>query len=41
LTYTGYHDVTKGYSDTNWVTECHCIKSTTEYVFILGGVVVF
>ena len=37
LTYTGYPDVMKGYSDANWVTNSNSVKSTTGYVFMFGG----
>ena len=37
LTYTVYLDVIKRYSDANWVTGSHNIKSTTGYVFMFGG----
>jgi len=40
LTYTRYSEVIEGYSDTNWVTDSHSIKSTIGYVFIFGGAIV-
>jgi len=35
LTYTGYPNVMKDYSDTNWVTDFNSVKSTTGYVFYI------
>jgi len=37
LTYTRYLDVIEGYSDANWVTDSHSVKSTIGYVFMFGG----
>ena len=37
LTYTGYPDAIKWYSDANGVTGSESIKSTTELLFILDG----
>ena len=37
---TGYPDVVKGYSNVNLVTDSNSVKSTIEYVFMFGGVVV-
>jgi len=36
LTYTGYSHAIEGYSDANWVTDSNNIKSTIEYVFMIG-----
>ena len=38
LTYTEYPDVIEGYSDANWVTDFHSVKSTTRYVFMFDFV---
>jgi hypothetical protein len=35
--YTVYPKVLEGYSHSNWVSDANEIKTTSEYVFILGG----
>ena len=40
LNYTRYPVVLEGYSDANWISNMKDIKSTSGYVFTLGGVVV-
>lgn len=40
LHYSGYPNVIEGYSDANWVTDSHDVKSTSGYVFLLGGAVI-
>ena len=40
LTYIGYPDTIKEYSDANWVTDFGSVKYTTEFVFMLGDVIV-
>jgi len=40
LTYTEYPNIIKGYSEANWVTDSHSVKSTTGYVFLFGGAAV-
>ena len=35
--YTGYPRVLEGYSDSNWISDADEIKSTSGYVFTLGG----
>ena len=40
LTYIGYPDVIKGYSNANWITDSHSVKSTTGYVFMFSGATV-
>ena len=37
LMFTEYPEVVEGYSDANWVTDSHDLKSTTGYLFLLGG----
>ncbi|KAJ6791386.1 Uncharacterized protein M6B38_244565 [Iris pallida] len=37
LHYTRHPDIIEGYSDANWVTDSHDVKSTTGYVFTLAG----
>ena len=37
LHYNKYLAVIEGYSDTNWITGSNDVKSTSGYVFILGG----
>ena len=37
LHYNKYHVVIEGYSDANWITGSNDVKSTSGYVFILGG----
>ena len=40
LTYTGFPSVLEGYSDANWITDSQDVKSTSGYVFLLGGAAV-
>jgi len=40
LTYTRYPNIIKEYSDANWVTDSHSVKSTIGYVFMFGGAAV-
>ena len=37
LYYKGFPSVVEGFSDTNWITDSLDIKSTTGYIFLLGG----
>ena len=37
LLYKGFPSTVEGYSDANWITDNVDIKSTTGYVFMLGG----
>ncbi|PHT29833.1 hypothetical protein CQW23_30598 [Capsicum baccatum] len=37
LHYTKYPVVLEGYSDANWITESNEVKSTSGYVFTIGG----
>ena len=37
LHYNKYPVVIEGYSDANWITGSNDVKSTSGYVFILGG----
>ena len=37
LHYNKYRVVIEGYSDANWITGSNDVKSTSGYVFILGG----
>ena len=37
LHYNKYLAVIEGYSDANWITGSNDVKSTSGYVFILGG----
>ena len=37
LRFSGYPSVLEGYSDANWVSDSLDIKSTSGYVFLLGG----
>ena len=37
LHYTGYPAVLEGYSDANWISDTKDSKSTSGYVFTLGG----
>lgn len=38
--YSGYPEVIEGYTDANWVTDKFDVKSTTGYLFLLGGAAV-
>jgi hypothetical protein len=38
--YTRYPAVLEGYSDANWISDTNDTKSTSGYVFTLGGVAV-
>ena len=40
LHYTQYQAVLEGYCDANWITDTKDTKSTSGYVFTLGGVAV-
>ena len=40
LHYTRYPSVLEGYSDTNWISDIKDSKSTSSYVFTLGGAAV-
>jgi hypothetical protein len=35
--YSGYPSVLEGYSDSNWITDADDMKSTSGYIFTLGG----
>ena len=37
LHYNKYSALIEGYSDANWITGSNDVKSTSGYVFILGG----
>ena len=37
LYYKGFPSVVEGFSDANWITDSLDIKSTTGYIFLLGG----
>ena len=37
LHYNKYPVVIEGYSDANWITGSNNVKSTSGYVFLLGG----
>ena len=39
--YTRYPAVLEGYSDANWIFDTNNTKSTSRYVFTLGGAAVF
>ena len=38
LYYIGYPMVLEGYSDDNWIFDTKNLKSTSGYIFTLGGV---
>ena len=40
IIYSGFPAVLKGYNDANWISYSNEIKSTSGYVFTLGGGVV-
>ena len=40
ILYSGFLAVLEGYSDANWISNSDEIKSTSGYVFSLGGGVV-
>ena len=40
ILYSGFPVVLEGYSDANWISDSDEIKSTTGYIFNLGGGVV-
>ena len=40
LCFSGFPSVLKGFSDANWISDSGKMKSTSGYVFILGGSVV-
>ena len=40
ILYSGFPVVLEGYSDVNWISDLDEIKSTSDYVFNLGGGVV-
>ena len=35
--YNKYHAVIEGYNDSNWIIGLNEVKSTSDYVFTLGG----
>jgi len=35
--YTGYPKVLEGYCDANWISDADVLKTTSGYVFLLGG----
>jgi len=37
IEYSGFHAVLEGYSDANWIFDSNETKSTSDYVFTLGG----
>ncbi|KAI5350367.1 hypothetical protein L3X38_003258 [Prunus dulcis] len=37
LCYKGFPNVIEGYSDANWITDNEEVKSTSGYIFLLGG----
>ena len=37
LCYSGFPNVLEGFSDANWIFDSDEMKSTSEFVFILGG----
>ena len=37
ILYSGFPVVLEGYNNTNWISNSDKIKSTSGYVFILGG----
>ena len=37
IIYSGFPTVLEEYSDANWISDSNEIKSTSGYVFILGG----
>ena len=37
LCFSGFPSVLEGFSDTNWISNSNEMKSTSGYVFILGG----
>ena len=37
LYYKGFPSVVEGFSDVNWITDSLDIKSTSGYIFLLGG----
>ena len=40
ILYSGFPAVLEGYNDANWIYDSNEIKSTSDYVFTLGGGVV-
>ena len=40
ILYSGFPAVLEGYNDANWIFDSYDIKSTSDYVFTLGGGVV-
>ena len=40
ILYSGFPTMLEGYSDANWISDSNKIKSTSGYVFTLGGGVV-
>ena len=40
ILYSGFPAVLEGYNDANWISDSDEIKSTSGYVFTLGGGVV-
>ena len=41
LCFSGFPSVLEGFSDANWISHSDEMKSTSGYVFILGGSAVF
>ncbi|RVW24885.1 Retrovirus-related Pol polyprotein from transposon TNT 1-94 [Vitis vinifera] len=41
LCFSGFPSVLEGFSDANWISDLDEMKSTSGYVFILGGSAVF
>ncbi|KAI5322565.1 hypothetical protein L3X38_031637 [Prunus dulcis] len=37
LCYKGFPNMVEGYSDANWITDNETVKSTSGYIFLLGG----
>ena len=37
ILYSGFPAVLEGYNDANWISNSNEIKSTSSYVFTLGG----
>ena len=37
LCFSGFPNVVEGYTDANWITDNLDVKSTTGYIFMLGG----
>ena len=37
ILYNGFPAILEGYTDANWISDSDEIKSTSGYIFILGG----